>query len=188
MRRDARGPSSTNSAYGQFYERPSVPATGARDITRARSGADASHPDPRASAGRRAHAAAGRESPARPASLDHIPAVVVKAADAGRPVGAFTGAVGRTGGRRARSGTFETARLDANALDARPRPRTTRDGDFVEPRGFAPGSGERLETSSRTEAATLGRPFARVGVARVGPVGPSSAFETRETETRARLD
>ena len=54
MRRDARGPSSTNSAYGQFYERPSVPATGARDITYARSGADASHPDPRASAGRRA--------------------------------------------------------------------------------------------------------------------------------------
>jgi len=186
MRRDARGPSSTNSAYGQFYERPSVPATGARDMTRARSGADA-HPDPRASAGRRAHAAAGRESPARPASLDHIPAVVVKAADAGRPVGAFTGAVGRTGGRRARSGTFETANaLDANALDARPRPRTTRDGDFLEPRGFAPGSGERLETSSRTEAATLGRPFARVGVARVGPVGPSSAFETETAKTRGR--
>ena len=179
MRRDARGPSSTNSAYGQFYERPSVPATGARDITYARSGADASHPDPRASAGRRAHAASGREAPARPASLDHIPAVVVKAADAARPVGAFTGAVGRTGGRRVRSGTFETANaLDANALDA--RPRTTRDGDFLERRGFASGSGERLKTSSPTEAATLGRPFARVGVARVGP---ASAFETDSAKT-----
>ena len=181
MRRDARGPSSTNSAYGQFYERPSVPATGARDITYARSGADASHPDPRASAGRRAHAASGREAPAQPASLDHIPAVVVKAADAGRPVGAFTGAVGRTGGRRARSGTFETANaLDANALDAPSPPRTTRDGDFLERRGFASGSGERLETFRPTEAATLGRPFARVGVARVGP---ASAFETDSAKT-----
>ena len=181
MRRDARGPSSTNSAYGQFYERPSVPATGARDITYARSGADASHPDPRASAGRRAHAASGREAPAQPASLDHIPAVVVKAADAGRPVGAFTGAVGRTGVRRARSGTLETANaLDANALDAPSRPRTTRDGDFLERRGFASGSGERLETFSPTEAATLGRPFARVGVARVGP---ASAFETDSAKT-----
>ena len=128
MRRDARGPSSTNSAYGQFYDRPSVPATGARDS--AHSGADASAPDRRPSAGRRAHAAAERASAV---SLDHIPAVVVKASDAGHGVGAFTGAVGRTGARRGSSQTFDTNRIGVGGasprrgspFDATP-PRTTR--------------------------------------------------------------
>ena len=132
MRRDARGPSSTNSAYGQFYDRPSVPATGARDS--AHSGADASAPDRRPSAGRRAHAAAERASAV---SLDHIPAVVVKASDAGHGVGAFTGAVGRTGARAGSSQTFDTNRIGVggastrrgSSFDATPGARTTRPVD-----------------------------------------------------------
>ena len=132
MRRDARGPSSTNSAYGQFYDRPSVPATGARDS--AHSGADASAPDRRPSAGRRAHAAAERASAV---SLDHIPAVVVTATDAGHGVGAFTGAVGRTGARAGSSQTFDTNRIGVggastrrgSSFDATPGARTTRPVD-----------------------------------------------------------
>lgn len=131
MRRDARGPSSTNSAYGQFYDRPSVPATGARDS--AHSGADASAPDRRPSAGRRAHAAAERASAV---SLDHIPAVVVTASDAGHGVGAFTGAVGRTGARAGSSQTFDTNRIGVggatrrgSSFDATPGARTTRPVD-----------------------------------------------------------
>ena len=147
MRHDTRGPPSTNSAYGQFYDRPSVAAAGARDS--ARSGVDAFDPDRQTSAGRRlAHAhAAEREAPARPASLDRIPAAVVKATDAGRPVGAFTGAVGRTDGRRARSGSFDDA-------------------------------------LSSPVSAALGRPFARAGVARVGPASASGAVPS-ETPLRA---
>ena len=87
MRRDRSG--STNSAYGKFYDRASP---GARDAKVVGVGGISTMTP---SSGRRGGGVGDRQGDTRHVSLDHLPAVTVKANDL-RRVGAFHGSVGRT--------------------------------------------------------------------------------------------
>ena len=191
MRRDARRPVVHELGVRPVLRAAVGPGDGRARHHVARSGADASHPDPRASAGRRAHAASG---PRRPRSrLRWTTSLRWWSRRLTRSAG---GRVHRRGGQDRRTtrafgnlrATQNRARRESDAPSLTAKRRMT--GIFYRTprRGFASGSGERLETFSPTEAATLGRQFAPWASRASDPRARLRRIRRKRLDIRARGD